>query len=279
VNLQAIVVDNCSQDGSGDMVADVFPDVMLIRNESNVGFAAAANQGIRISCGKYILLLNPDTLIVNNAIDMMLQWMENYPDVGICGPQLLNPDATIQRSIISFPSLLTITMVHLFPFLKSINRSLGIGEFQDHTTSQLVECVSGACFMIRQDVINSIGTFDERFFLNAEEMDFCRRATLNNWKVYFLAEAKVIHYGGQSSKTNPASGFIEFHRAQHIYYTKYFCRAKQSVLKLIFFSGLLLRTAYQGFKVLLNKTDTEEDSRKKWTLFCKTLRWYLSSER
>jgi len=232
---EVIVVDNCSKDGSAEMLGITFPDVRLIQNKSNVGFARATNQGIRASCGEYVLLLNPDTLIVDNAIDEILLRMENYSEVGICGPQLLNEDGTIQRSIFSFPSLLTVTMVHLCPFLAPINRLLRIGEFRDHTRSQFVECVSGACFMIRRDVINSIGLLDERFFLNAEEMDFCRRTTLGGWKVYFLAKAKIVHYGGKSSDDNPSSAFIEFHRSQHLYYQKHFGKIKQRIFKNILF--------------------------------------------
>jgi len=278
VSPEIIVVDNASRDGSAEMVNTLFPEVMLIRNESNAGFARATNQGIRASSGKYVLLLNPDTLIVGNAIDEMLVWMESHPDVGICGPQLLNEDGTIQRSLFSFPSLLTVTMVHLCPFIAPINRFLSIDEFSDHSISHVTECLSGACFMIRQEVINSIGLLDERFFLNAEEMDFCRRATLDGWKVYFLAKAKVVHYGGESSASNPASGFIEFHRAQHLYYVKYFGKLKQFILKAILFSGVLLRTVYYGLRALLGDASAQRIAREKWMLFRKTLMWYISRE-
>jgi N-acetylglucosaminyl-diphospho-decaprenol L-rhamnosyltransferase len=275
---EIIVVDNCSQDGSVEMVKIDFPDVTLMRNESNVGFARATNQGIRASHGKYILLLNPDTLIVGNAIDEILDWMESHQEVGICGPQLLNGDGTIQRSVFSFPSLLTVTFVHLLPFLTPINRLLRIEEFRDHKTSQVVQCVSGACFMIRRDVINSVGLLDERFFLNAEEMDFCFRTKLDGWKVYYLAEAKVVHYGGKSSESNPTFGFIEFHRAQHLYYAKYFGRLKQMMLKIILFLGVLVRVAYYRLRMPLGDQVGKETAGGKWMLFQKTLRWYLFPE-
>jgi GT2 family glycosyltransferase len=260
------------------MVNIDFPGVTLMRNESNMGFARATNQGIRASHGKYILLLNPDTLIVGNAIDEILDWMESHQMVGVCGPQLLNEDGTIQRSVFSFPSLLTVTFVHLLPFLTPINRLLRIEEFRDHKTSQVVQCVSGACFMIRRDVIDSVGLLDERFFLNAEEMDFCLRTKLDGWKVYYLAEAKVIHYRGKSSGSNPAFGFIEFHRAQQVYYAKYFGRLKQMILKIILFSGVLQRAAYYGLRMLLGNQAKKESARENWVLFQRTLRWYLSPE-
>lgn len=275
---EIIVVDNCSQDGSVEMVSSNFPWVRLIRNESNMGFARATNQGIRASHGKYVLLLNPDALIIEDAIGEMLRWMENHQDIGICGPQLVNEDGTIQRSIFSFPSLLSVTMVHVCFFLAPINRLLRIEEFKDHTSSRVVECVSGACFMIRRDVMNSIGLLDERFFLYAEEMDFCLRTKLDGWKVYYLAKAKVIHYGGKSCGSNPAFGFIEFHRAQQLYYAKYFGRLKQTMLKIILFSGVLLRTAYYGLRILLGNQARKKSAREKWVLFQETLRWYLSPE-
>lgn len=273
---EIIVVDNCSQDGSVDMVDHDFPEVRLIRNESNGGFARGTNQGIHASHGKYVLLLNPDTLIVGNAIDEMLRWMKTHPETGICGPQLLNEDGTIQRSLFSFPSLLTVAMVHLCPFLAPINRLLGIGEFKDHKRSQLVDCISGACCMIRRDVIKSVGLLDERFFLNGEEMDLCLRTKWGGWKVYYLAEAKVIHYQGKSSEPNPALGFIEFHRAQHLYYAKHFGRLKRIVLKIILFLGVLLRVAYYALKVFLLYGEMKERAKEKCMLFRRSLRWYLS---
>jgi GT2 family glycosyltransferase len=275
---ETIIVDNCSQDRSAEMVERDFPEVRFIRNVSNEGFARAINQGIRISQGRYVLLLNPDTMIVDQAIDIMLSWMENHPDIGICGPQLLNEDRTIQRSIFSFPNLLTVTMVHLCFFLSPINRLLQIGEFRDHTRSQMVECVSGACFMIRREVIDSVGLLDERFFLNAEEMDLCQRATLDGWKVYFLAEAKVVHYRGKSSESNPAIGFIEFHRAQHMYYAKYFNKIKQRMLKMILFSGAFLRVVYYWLRSLLSNVTGRVRAKQKCRLFLDTIRWYMSGD-
>ena len=271
-----IIVDNCSQDGSVDLVSHDFPEVKLIRNESNAGFARATNQGIRASQGKYVLLLNPDTLIVGDAIGEMVRWMETHPEIGICGPQLLNEDGTIQRSLFSFPSLLTVAMVHLCPFLAPINRLLGIGEFKDHKRSQGVDCISGACFMIRREVIQSIGLLDERFFLNAEEMDLCLRAKGGGWKIYYLAESKVIHYQGKSSGPNPAFGFVEFHRAQHLYYAKHFGRIKRMVLKMLLFLGVLLRAAYYALRACLLYGEMKERAKEKCMLFRRSLQWYLS---
>lgn len=198
LQLEILVVDNNSSDGSADMVASKFPDVKLIRNQQNRGFAKANNQALSISSGRYILLLNSDACLVNNSISLMLEFMDSRPEAGIIGPRLLNADGSLQFSCYNVPSVfrtfLEMTFIsRLFPWdTGNMLYHFGYDKIKE------VGYVSGACMMIRREVLDDIGLLDERFFIYAEEADFCMRAKESGWKIFFIPGAKVKHYLRQS---------------------------------------------------------------------------------
>ena len=201
ITAEVIVVDNASTDGSAGMVADGFPEVTLIRNAENRGFAAANNQGILQSSGEYILALNPDTKIPRDTFQKMVAFMDRKPKVGIVGCQHRNPDFTLQPSVRSFPTWTALTFLFtkfgkLFPgsppIWKYLRRDL------DYNLNQPVDQVAGSCFMMRRAMINEIGLFDENFFIWFEEVDMCKRAQLEGWAIWYFADSDIIHYGGQS---------------------------------------------------------------------------------
>lgn len=201
LNVETIVVDNNSNDGTLAMVKSSFPEVKLIENKSNLGFAAANNQAIKVSKGKYVLLLNPDSIISSNALGKMVEIMESYPKAAALGCKLLLPDGSVQRSCRSFPTPVSMLSSYM-PFLNLISKSCR--EYRmldfDYNSFREVDQPMGACLMLRMDAIKDVGLLDENFFLYFEEVDWCFRAKAAGWKVYFTPEAQVIHYGKQSSK-------------------------------------------------------------------------------
>lgn len=195
-------MDDCSSDRSVNLVQSEYPDIKLIINRTNMGFARSNNLGVRHATGAFILLLNTDIMLLNNAISIMHDHLENHLDVGACGAWLKNPDGSSQLSYGHYPSLLEALMNvfflnDLFPTLGLPNK--GVRPFVRDFTPRNVDYVSGAALMTRKNIIDEIGLFDEQFFMYCEETDFCFRVKKERkLKISFLPEAQIIHYGGMS---------------------------------------------------------------------------------
>jgi GT2 family glycosyltransferase len=198
------VVDNASSDGSAERVHAHFPNVHLIENSKNVGFARANNQAIRQSKGRYILLLNPDTSVLPGSLGAMVRFMDEHMDVGLLGGNVLNPDRTPQICYGNTPTLLTelltlIGMDRYLPLPDSLRSSL-------RRSSELAESflevgwVLGACMLIRQTALNQVGLLDEGYFMFSEEIDWSRRALGHGWKVVYLPGGGIVHHGGKSTE-------------------------------------------------------------------------------
>lgn len=202
IDFEVFVVDNASQDGSIEMVekefckSGLYPDIHLIQNKKNLGFARANNQAIRKSRGEYILLLNPDTQILNQAIEKSISFLDTRLEIGILGCKLLNPDGSIQPSCRTYPTFLSQAIIllklhNLFPKFLPIRKYYML-DF-DHCQAREVDQVMGAFFLIRKKVIDEIGLLDEKYWIWFEEVDFCRRARKAGWKIYFWPKAQIIH--------------------------------------------------------------------------------------
>ncbi len=200
-DFEVFVIDNASTDGSAEMVREKFPDVKLIANQKNRGFAVANNQAIKQAQGDFILLLNPDTEILDKTLAKMVEFMKTHSDCGIAGCQILNPDKTIQPSVRRLPDWFSSFLILLkLSHLKFFKPKYLLPDF-DYSKSQAVEQVMGAFFMIRKEVIEKIGLLDEGYELWFEEVDFCRRLLKKtNYKIYYTPTAQIIHHGGQSFK-------------------------------------------------------------------------------
>lgn len=201
LNLEVIVIDNASADQTATMVKKEFPNVKLIANNINVGFAQANNQGIMASAGDLILVLNPDTEIIKNALARMVNFIQSNSKIGIVGAKHLNPDYTLQPSVRRFPSFWPIFFIFtklakIFPNLPPVYSYLA-RDF-DYKITQPVDQVAGSCLLIRKVVLDQIGLFDENFFTWFEEVDLCKRTKDGGWQIWFLAEAEILHAGGQS---------------------------------------------------------------------------------
>ncbi|PIU03839.1 glycosyl transferase family 2 [Candidatus Shapirobacteria bacterium CG08_land_8_20_14_0_20_39_18] len=192
---EIIVVDNNSQDDSQSVVKKEFPDVHLIINDDNLGFAKANNQGIKIATGDYVLLLNSDTQVKPGALEKLVEFAKSHLDAGVIGARLLNQDGSIQPSIYRLP---TITNAIKEFWLGQ----LGLTEkyFIDSSKGEEVEAVVGAVFLIPKTVIQKVGLLDERYFMYFEDLDYCRRVRRAGYKVYYFPKAEVFHYHGASGK-------------------------------------------------------------------------------
>ena len=239
---EIIVVDNKSSDGTVETIKKNFPEVIIIANNRNLGFAAANNQGIKKSCGDYLLLLNPDTIVLPASLDILVQYMDKNPDVGICGPQLLNENGTIQFSARRFPTfrgaLYRHTVFRHLRIFKAEYKKWLMKDF-DHKIQKEVDQVMGAALLIKKAVIDSIGFMDETFFMYYEEVDLCYRAKQSGWRVAFVPDAKITHLGGKSSGQIPVekrimmlASLIKFFRKHRGKYTTavFNCLFKPSVI-------------------------------------------------
>ena len=240
---EVIVVDSASTDGSVEMVQQEFPWVRLIASQENLGYAGGNNVGIRASRGRYILLLNPDTEVIGDALVAMVAYMDEHPDVGALGPMLLNPDGTVQSSRRRFPTLLTAfcestVLQQWFPRNPVLSRYYVLDRPDDAVSE--VDWVTGACILLRREAVEQVGLLDEEYFMYSEELDWCKRARDAGWKVVYLPTAKVVHYGGKSSEQVIAFRHIRFQRSKVRYFRQHHGRLAGALVR----GCLLLNYAY-----------------------------------
>jgi len=251
---EIIVIDNASTDGSPDMVRHDFPDVTLIVNDSNLGFTKGTNLGVAHSSGRYILLLNPDTEVLGNALQTMVTYMDAHTDVGALGPKLLFPDGRVQPSRRRFPTLAT-------AFLESTviqqwsprNRVLHRYYIQDRSDDeeQDVDWVIGACLLIRRQAWEQVGPLDESFFMYSEELDWCRRLKAAGWRVIYIPQATVVHYEGQSSSQVIPARHIYFQSSKVLYFSKHHSKLAGETLRIFLLATYVYQLCLESLKWLL----------------------------
>ena len=225
ISFEVIVIDNASSDDSVAVIKKEFPQVLLIANSENLGFAAANNQGMEIAKGKYVLLLNSDTVVLDHAIEKTIAFADQNPQAGVIGCRILNPDMSLQRSCFMFPSLLNMFIGALylnkfFPKSKFFGRERMT--YWAHDTMREVETVMGAFMLVRKEAIDQVGIMDDSFFMYAEEADWCYRFKKTGWQVLFTPDTKIVHLGGQSSNRvytkmilQLRAGILQFIRKHH----------------------------------------------------------------
>jgi hypothetical protein len=219
VTCETTVVDNASGDGSADMVSRAHPRVRLIRNRENLGFAVASNQALADAHGRHLLLLNPDTLVAPTAIAEMVQFLDSHPAVGVCGPRVLLADGTLQSCGRRFP-----TVASVLRQSRSIDwvASWLVGPASPPVPAapQACDWVEGACLLIGRAVVDRIGLLDERFFLYAEEMDWCHSAQNAGWQVFVLPDVAVMHQRGASTRQVELAALTHLVKANLQYFEK-----------------------------------------------------------
>jgi N-acetylglucosaminyl-diphospho-decaprenol L-rhamnosyltransferase len=239
-DIEVFVVDNASSDGSSEMVKERFPQVHLIENEQNVGFARANNQAIRSCDSRYILLLNSDTIVKPHAFHELVSFMDAHPDAGASGARLLNPDGSLQYSCSPAPSLLG-EFKRLF-HLPGV-RPDGYYPMQDWDLSQArqVDVILGACLMLCRQVLDQVGLLDEDYFMYSEEVDLCHRIKVAGWASYWVPQAEVVHLGGQSTRQVSEVMFLRLYEAKLIYFRKQHGRWRAFLYKLIIMAAACFR--------------------------------------
>jgi len=238
--IRVFVVDNASSDGSSDMVRERFPQVYLVENSQNVGFARANNQAIRNSHGRYVLLLNSDTIVKPGALDALVDFMDTHPQAGASGARLLNPDGSLQYSCSPAPSLAGEfkRLFHL-PGVRP-DGYYSMHEW-DQSQARQVDVILGACLMLRRQALDQIGLLDEDYFIYSEEVDLCHRIKSAGWKLYWVPQAQVMHLGGQSTRQVSEAMFLRLYQAKLIYFRKHHGRWQAFLYKLIIMAAALFR--------------------------------------
>lgn len=264
---EIIVVDNDSHDGSPSMLRERFPGVRLIANPENAGFARATNQAIRESKGRYLLLLNSDTRLIDRSLQHMLAFMDEHRDVGTTGACLLNPDGTVQVYSTALPSLWghwvqTMGLDRWSLSSRRTSRDVSNGPRE-------VERVKGACLMTRREVISEVGLLDENLFLYGEEDDWCVRTREAGWRVFYLPDVRVVHHGRASVDQVADEMFAQLYKSKVLFYRKHRGPVKTFTLKCILFFGHGLRLAIAGAWYILGgrqQTKSRTRARRCWRL-------------
>jgi N-acetylglucosaminyl-diphospho-decaprenol L-rhamnosyltransferase len=252
LSLEVIVVDNGSTDGSQAMVRQRFPHIYLISNQENVGFARANNQAMRLSKGRYALLLNSDALLLGNAAQVMISLAEANPQAGIVGAQLLNPDGSFQASHTPFPNLW-----QEFLILSGAGRML-YGHWypsrgpQEDQGPQMVDYVEGACMLVRREAFEDVGGLDEGYFMYAEEVDWCYAMREKGWQVWYQPAAQVIHLGGGSSQSRRTQREADLYFSRVRFFRKRYGDRAAWLLKLQIYGLTAIKIAVHGLLRLVS---------------------------
>jgi hypothetical protein len=241
---EVIVVDNGSTDGSPEAVEKQFPQVKLIRNKENLGFAKANNIGMRASTGRYLCLINSDVIVQNGCIEKLAEFMDANPSVGISGPKILNPDGSLRVSCRHFPSIWN-NLCQVLGFNKLFPKSVFFSEpfmkYWAHDEMRKVDALSGCFWMVRRKALDEVGLLDEDFFFYGEDVDWCRRFHKAGWDVVFYPQAEIIHFGGASSKNAPIRFYLEMQKADLQYWRKHHGRLGQAAYWMIILLRQLVR--------------------------------------
>lgn len=259
VKYEVIVTDNNSKDDSVTMIKNEFPWVKLIESKINGGFAYANNLAIKESSGKYIFLLNTDTVLLKDVIEKMVNYMDENKDVGLLGPKLLNRDMSHQTSVSGFPSfkrefyhIYKLKNILKIPILKKIIVAMSgkIGSkdveqymmnFKSIDEPREVQVLVGAALLVRRNVIDKIGMLDERYFMYYEEIDFCYQANKAGFKAVYYPNGEIIHYIGQSSDKIKDITFYERYKSMIKYFRKNHGKLKEVLVRINLVIGLTLR--------------------------------------
>lgn len=257
-NYEIIVVDNHSDDGTVEMLNDEFPEVGVIENADNLGFTAPMNQALRKGEGKYLLQLNPDTLVHPQAFNSLIDFMESQPEVGICGPKVLNTDGTLQKPCRRGESRPWAVFTYFLRLSSLFPKSKLFGEYlmnyKDEDETHEVAGVSGSCMLIRREVINQIGYLDERFFAYQEDADYCFQARRSGWKICYVPTARITHYGGQGgSRVQLYRSIYEWHRSYWLYYRKNLAGDYFFLFNWLYYLAMLVKLAITLFANLVRK--------------------------
>ena len=280
VSHEIIVIDNASSDGSVAMVRAEFLKVVLIANKENRGFAAANNQGLLAARGEVLLLLNPDTIILQRAIEKMLSWLKHRPDVGCVGCQVLEGPDIIQQTCFAdttplnlmFMEFGLVSLMRWFPVFGN-PRYTG----WDRKSERNVDVVSGMFMLVPRPVMEKVGILDEAFFIYEEEADWCRRIRAAGYSCVFTPEAQIIHLDGGSKSTSQIRSrmYIQLQKSHLIYVKKHHGHLGYVAVKLIYVGASMLRLGRSSVKQLIG---ANAETKAQIRLALAALRYHLTGK-
>jgi GT2 family glycosyltransferase len=262
------------------MVDTEFPKVHLIRNPANVGFARASNQAITLSTGRYILLLNPDTVLHDDALSRMVGFLDRHPGIGILGCRLLTTEGKIDPHCArKFPTLfgefLEMTRLsYWFPHSRVFSGYLMT--YWDHKDNREVDALSGACLMVRRAAVEQVGLLDENFFLYGEDLDWCYRFKKTRWEVFYDSEAEIAHLGGQSTQQLKEDRRLQRFRSRYKFFRKHNGKGYAWIYKALIFVITVVKEMIFGISFLGSMRREKRDwYREKVKSHWRLLRWVL----
>lgn len=273
VEYEVIVSDNGSTDGSVEKIRAQFPAVRVLENGANLGFARGNNAGIRQARGEYVLILNPDTIMHEGSLDGWVRFADGHPEAGAFGCRVQNPDGSYQRSARPFPTI-SRYLVSAFGlrFLGHWKRSVLSDEYEgwEGDTEREVDWQSGCCVMLRRDLLNQLGGFDEQFFYQFEEVDLCRRVWNAGFRIRFTPQVSITHLGGQSVNRFPVRFAIEVCRNGYRYFYKHYGAKGARRYRRMLLTKLRIRQAGYGLANLVRPNDAVKG---RLEMYRATVRW------
>ena len=280
VSLEVIIVDSASTDDSVETVRSLsIPWIKVLPQSENVGFTRGNNIALQVAQGRYLMLLNPDTEIVGDALVRMVHYMDSHPDVGILGPHTLNTDGTTQSSRRRFPTFLT----GLFESTwwqsyapQQILDSYYVRDIADTDTAD-VDWVQGSALLIRRETYEQIGELDEQYIMFSEELDWCKRAKSVGWRVVYLGEASIIHHGGKSTAQVGAFKHIYFQTSKIRYFRKYHGPLVALMLRIFLVMGYVQQLVLEWLKGLIGLK--REMRRERVRIYWQVIRALISASR
>lgn len=257
-SFEVIVVDNHSQDGTLELLQNEFPRVRCVENEQNEGYTLPMNTALKMGAGQFLVQLNPDTLVVPGAFDHLVRFMQANPGAGICTPKVLNRDGTLQKQCRRSAG----RPWDAFTYFSGLSRRYPdnprfagyLMTYLDDNKVNEVEAVSGSCMLIRRKVVEQIGYLDELFFAYQEDSDFCIRTRNYGWKIYYVPDAQIYHFGGEGgSGVEVYRSIFQWHRSYFLYFRKHMAKDYFFLLNWLVYLLIGLRLVLNLAMTLLRK--------------------------
>ena len=273
VSYEIIYVDNGSVEGTVETICREYPEVRVISNPVNRGFAAGNNQGIEASSARYLVILNTDTILKEAAIANAVAYMDEHPDVGCCGGELLNEDETRQNTIHNDPTLATELLNKSLLAILSPNKYPS--KRQAYTEPVDVDACLGAYLVVRREVLDNVGPLDEGYFFYFEETDWCTRMRAAGWRVVFLPSSKIYHLQGKTVTAYRRECKVEYYRSRYRYFRKHRGRLKLGILATMLFLRLVFNTFMMSVLNLLTLFQVSR-WRARLRVYWGLLRWHVA---
>jgi GT2 family glycosyltransferase len=257
IRYEIIVSDNNSTDGSIEMLEKYFPEVKLIKNKDNLGFPKGNNVAVKKSIGRYVLLLNSDTVVIDNCLEKCIKYMDLHKGIGVLGCKVVLKDGQLDHACKrGFPtpeaSLFYMLKLHkLFPDSKKFGQYT-LGYLHEDEPNE-VDSLTGAFMVLRRETVDEVGLLDEEFFMYGEDIDWCYRIKEAGWKVMYYPEAKIIHYKGASSKKKRFKTLYEFHRAMILFYDKHYRLKYNIFVTILVYLGVYVKFILSLFVNIFKK--------------------------